>query len=360
MATDKRLEKIRKAFKLSGEPSLNPMDYKSSLVQVLNYYNVNYDNRQKRKWFEDYLDSKDIKASLDHIHDREFKVCGSLARLVLVEAALEEKELKLLDDEVERLLNFKEKKVSRFESEEVEQPKKPEVDRNLQKAKEVLADFDGFLDDYTLERKMPNLEAYIRQTNMPGGVGTIVASKLQKKIAELQEVLRGEDKLLVDGWSNFTRTEIKKFLSIHTQMVELCSQAKRIVNRKPTQRKEVSPAIMVSKLKYKIKDDELNMRSVPPAGIIGATEVFVYHVEARKLQRYVAVDGMTLTVKGTTILNFDEQKSYQKTIRKPENIRSLENQGKRFFNNFLKEIKSVEGRVNGRMNDGFLILGTFK
>lgn len=356
MSTDKRLEKIRKAFKLSDEPSLNPMDYKASLVFVLNYYNTNYDNKKKRSWFLQYTESLGVKNTFDHVHDREFRVAGSLARLTMVEAPLEQNEIDLLNSEIERIKNIQKPKIVQTD----EEPKKPEVDRNLVKAKEVLAEFAGLVDDYCTERKLPNIESFVRQMNMTGGAGHLVAQSLQKRIDEVQEALKGDDKDLSYAWGFLTRPELKKFLAFHVQMVEKCSQAKRIINRQPRKRKEISPVMQVSKMKYCVKHDELNLRSVHPSNIIGAREVYVYHVEARKLQKYEAVENMTLTVRGTTILNFDEKKSHQKNIRKPETIRSCENQGKRFINNFLKEIRATELRVNGRMSDGSLILAAFK
>jgi hypothetical protein len=72
------------------------------------------------------------------------------------------------------------------------------------------------------------------------------------------------------------------------------------------------------------------------------------------------VDGQTLTVKGTTILNYDESKSYQKTIRKPETLSGLVGKGKLDSRRFVKDINSAEGGLAGRTSDDTLILAVFK
>ena len=102
--------------------------------------------------------------------------------------------------------------------------------------------------------------------------------------------------------------------------------------------------------------------------IIGATEVWVFNTKTRKLGKYVAMntdpkglarEGTGLTVKGTTILGFNEEQSVQKTLRKPdEQLREFAKSGKVKLRKFLEDIKTTDIKLTGRVNNETIILKT--
>ena len=68
-------------------------------------------------------------------------------------------------------------------------------------------------------------------------------------------------------------------------------------------------------------------------------------------------DGTGLSVKGTTILGFDENLSIQKTIRKPDDVlKEFKSAGKVKLRKFLDEINSVDTKLNGRCNPDTVLL----
>ena len=98
-----------------------------------------------------------------------------------------------------------------------------------------------------------------------------------------------------------------------------------------------------------------------PAGIIGAKEVWVFNTKYRKLGKYVAQDAGGLSVKGASIKDFNTGKSVQKTLRKPkEQLKDFMSAGKVKLRTFLDDIKAVDTKMNGRMNDNIVILKVFK
>ena len=136
----------------------------------------------------------------------------------------------------------------------------------------------------------------------------------------------------------------------------LAEEAK--VTRKPRVKKAVSKDKVVAKLKFKKTDDALKLVSITATEIIGAKELWVYNTKTRKLGRYVA-DDMTgpLTVKGTAIVGFDEHKSIQKTIRKPdEKLKEFKNAGKVALRSFLDTINATDTKMNGRINEETILL----
>ena len=69
---------------------------------------------------------------------------------------------------------------------------------------------------------------------------------------------------------------------------------------------------------------------------------------------------VNLTVKGTTIQDFDEDQSIQKTLRKPaEQIQNWTGKAKTKFAKAFEEVKTTPIKLNGRMNDNTIILRAF-
>jgi hypothetical protein len=59
------------------------------------------------------------------------------------------------------------------------------------------------------------------------------------------------------------------------------------------------------------------------------------------------------------IIGFDEEKSTQKTLRKPEEtLKEFKLAGKIKLRKFLEEIKTTETKLNGRINLDTIILRT--
>ena len=99
------------------------------------------------------------------------------------------------------------------------------------------------------------------------------------------------------------------------------------------------------------------MVSVSPADILGAGELWVYNTKTRKLGKYVAAEFNTLSVKGTSIVGFDENKSIQKTIRKPEEkLKEFKAAGKIALRKFLDDINATDTKLNGRTNEDTILL----
>jgi hypothetical protein len=96
---------------------------------------------------------------------------------------------------------------------------------------------------------------------------------------------------------------------------------------------------------------------VNPTDIIGAGELWVYNTKNRKLGRYVAAEFNTLGVKGTSLTGFDEFKSIQKTIRKPEEkLKEFKAAGKVQLRKFLDDINATDTKMNGRLNEETILL----
>jgi hypothetical protein len=114
---------------------------------------------------------------------------------------------------------------------------------------------------------------------------------------------------------------------------------------------------IVAKLKYMKTNEPLKLVSINPADIIGTGELWIFNTKTRKLGKYIAKEFNTLGVKGTTITNFDEFKSVQKTIRKPEEkLKEFKAAGKVQLRKFLDDINATDTKMNGRINEDIILL----
>jgi hypothetical protein len=360
--TEKRQATAARLMKKSGEPVTEALDYTASLMHALNWYNTNNDNKDKKRWFIEYF-GKNAKFNMSDINDREFRTVGTLCRLAKNDQYLEQKELDLIQSEFYRIKELSERKAAVVKpTNTVAVALKPVTiqDRLDDQAAEFVGMFDEMVDAYTLDRKqVPDVKLLMKQRP-----SAPVAKKALLKIAritdELREAVAGTDKQLVEGYSNFKKPELKKLLAAYEELAEQLNQTKKIVVRKPRATKIVPAGDVVKRLKFAKENQELNLKSVSPTAIVGAEEVWLFNTKYKKLQYYRAVDGMTLTVKGTTLMNFDAAKSEQRTVRKPETVTPLQEKGKRAMAQFLKSLTTKPAAVNGRVNEEVIILAAFK
>jgi hypothetical protein len=131
--------------------------------------------------------------------------------------------------------------------------------------------------------------------------------------------------------------------------------------RKPRKPKAINKDKLVSKLKFKINDSDLGIASIHPIDILDASEVWIYNTKNRKLGVYKkSTTSIGLTVKGTSIRDFSETSSWQKTLRKPaEQLKLFTGNAKTKYQSAFDDIKATEIKLNGRLNEHIIILKAF-
>jgi len=188
----------------------------------------------------------------------------------------------------------------------------------------------------------------------------IIKTFYSRDLTELEELASGKaDEQLKEGYSHRSRKQIKNLIAFYQEIMSACDmlaqEAK--VNRKPRKTKVVPKDKIVAKLKFMKSNEPLKLVSINPTDIIGASELWIFNTKTRKLGKYVATEFNTLNVKGTTITNFDEFKSVQKTIRKPEEkLKEFKAAGKVQLRKFLEDINATDTKMNGRLNEETILL----
>ena len=194
--------------------------------------------------------------------------------------------------------------------------------------------------------------------------------KKNLKFKELddEEDFDSDDRQLLEAYEDVSDETIKRGIQAYDNIFEACDYMISIANanRKPRKKKEKSPEQLVAKMQYKKEDTKLELKSIDPAEIIYAEELWVYNTKTRKLGHYVArtLDprglnrpGTGLMVKGTSIKGFNEEASVQKTLRKPEKqLEEFTNSGPKKVLEFYDAIKTMGIKLNGRINTEVLLL----
>ena len=167
---------------------------------------------------------------------------------------------------------------------------------------------------------------------------------------------------LVDGYSCYTKAQQKNMQAALTEIIAACDMflQKAKVERKPRAKKAPNKEKLVSKLKFKATDDQYKLVSIKPEECLQALELWVFNTRTRKLGCYVASDLAALSIKGTTIINFNENKSIAKTVRKPEEFfRDVKSLPKTKMRKMYEGINSVETKMNGRINADMILLRSY-
>ena len=209
-------------------------------------------------------------------------------------------------------------------------------------ARKIKSYYAGELEEALLIQKLPT----------PGEINREKDEHKADMLAQLRE-----------GYSHLTKKDAAAYL---TALETLCGACDMVIDaskatRKPRVKKPVAKEKLVAKLKYLAKDDKLQIVSVNPLELLDANEVWVYNVKTRKLGKYVADEYVkTLGVKGTTLVGFDESKSIQKTLRKPdETLKEFKKASKVKLRKFMDEIKTTDIKLNGRLNSDTIILKVY-
>jgi len=188
----------------------------------------------------------------------------------------------------------------------------------------------------------------------------IIKGFYSKDLAELELLASGKgDEQLREGYSHRSRKQIKNLIAFYQEIMSACDmlaqEAK--VNRAPRKTKAVPKEKLIAKLKFMKTNEPLKLVSINPVDIIGSSELWIFNTKTRKLGKYVAMEFNTLGVKGTTITNFNEFVSIQKTIRKPEEkLKEFKAAGKVQLRKFLDDINATDTKMNGRINEDIILL----
>jgi hypothetical protein len=239
----------------------------------------------------------------------------------------------------------------------------PSIQQRMEeKAHDIAGEIEGAIDDFILAGCKGDFSTknYLMANQVAGPIAKRIGEFFVPLSKELNEVLEGEDEQLVEGYSNFNKREMKRYIEFVDGIIADCQQMVQTAkaNRAPRKRKPVSPTKLVSRMKFMREFAELNLKSIKPDTIIGSSELWFYNTKYRRIGVYKAI-GDTLSVKGTSIIGFDVKESKAFTLRKPEEFFKGLALGKRALTNAMKTLTTKPSAPNGRINEETILIGAF-
>jgi len=330
----------------------------TQLTQALSWYAQNRDNKDAQKYAIDYFKKK-LKSPVPDNLKSQASTFGFVCRILSLGGTLNETNLKWFNETVENLKSVvPQTKIATNNSPSIQ-------DHIKRKSSECIGELEGQIDDLIISEFKAEVVpfAIMNSLEIKGAHTKFIIEHFKKRRSEYDDVLNTKDDFVKESYSNFTKPQLKKLIAYCDAVIldGIKIAGESVKTRKPRKRKPKSAAQLVSKMIYAKDFAELKLTSVDPQTIIGASQLWVYNVKTRKLGCYSALDAAGLSIKGSTIQNFAESKSVQKTLRKPaETLPEIMKAGKVALRHILIQVRAAEKVLTGRINTDTILLRTVK
>jgi len=208
------------------------------------------------------------------------------------------------------------------------------------------------------------------KTDIKRWLGSIKASKvvaeeiisiLSRSCADIKVAVEEEASYQREAYSCFNKTKLNRYYKFYYDSLKESEEYLQEQYPKKVRTKKHIPAEkVVQNLNFLSKDESLNLQSISPHDILGASMLTVYNTKTKILSLYHAKDG-GVSVKGSTLVNWDEDKSFSKRLRKPKEMLAMfVNAGFALVQPRFDGIKTKPTKTNGRVNNHTLILWSKK
>ncbi len=351
-----------KALKMADD------EFNHALRKSLSYYNYYYSIKDTKKYLLDWMKTtgtftKDHIRAIDGSIDKWLPM--TVCSLIMANRAgmpFKPTHIEYITVKLAKTIKMAEPEIAEIKNAKATEPVITIQDRLAEKTNELIGEIEGHY-DLMSQKQATDLKPYdfFVANNVPQGqLGKYEQVFLDRK-QELELAQSGTDEQLKEGYRHLANADFKRHYAFMDNILASIEQYRKI--KKATKKSRVKKAPnkqkLISKIKYLKEDKGLKLVSINPIEILDSTELWIYNIKTRKLGKFVAEAYQTLSVKGTTILNFDAAKSVCKTLRKPEEkLKEFNKAGKIQLRKFLEDIKATETRLKGRISSDIILLKT--
>ena len=237
-----------------------------------------------------------------------------------------------------------------------------QLDKQIAIVDNIITDLELAIDNHLKTQTDFDVKKYLARTEIKPVSLKIVSAHFTKMFDELKSVSTSRDDQIIESYSYLSKPQLKKFITFLQSILDACNtvSAQKKSIRIPKPKKEKPPSELVKLVKFCIEDDTLNLKSEQPYKLVNASEAWLYNKKTRRLVKYTSMKSMKLSVKGTTLLNFDPEKSGSKIVRKPEVLLDgIQKLAIKPINALYSGINGTEASVNGRISEDYIILKVF-
>ena len=345
-------------------------EFDHHLRRSFRYYNYFYNQKEVKKYVVEWMKTaggydRDQARDFERSSDRWLSMTAcSLVMANRKGMPLKDAHIKFIRSNIERCL-YEDRERLLTEPQETKKANaegyRPTIqDRLNEKTGELIGDIEGVFDQVIRgERADFRPYDYLTANKVPQSQLSKYETVYVSRKQELEQAQTKSDSQLTEGYRHYRAADYRRIIAWIDEFLAAVEQYRGVkkATKKAKVRKAPSKEKQVSKVKYAKEDKVLKIVSINPADIIGANELWVYNAKTRKLGKYVAGSFQTLGIKGTSIVGFDENLSVAKTLRKPEEqLKEFARAGKVQLRTFIKDIRAVEVKLNGRLSTDILLL----
>lgn len=342
------------------------------LAKMLNWYNVMSDEKDKDKWLIDYM-KKHGYSKTDISNIVNLNSLGNVAKNGASVLARIESNGTVFAGELEGRVKSRIEKALSYSQREVKEDTSSVKVISIQDKIKALAEphiihVDDEIHSWYYERKTKiefSLYTYLQRNQLNSQICNHIKALVSKIHVEHAEMVEGKDEQLNEAYAYLPNASKK---AIMKQLISCMDDIERFVGntkvskpRKPRKKKEVTASKLINKLKYQKEFTKLKIKSISPESIVSAQQLWVYNTKYGHLTMLNAIDHKGLSVKGTTIVDYDQTSSLKKKLRKPEDvIQKVLTGGKLVLKKLMIELTTKPIDVNGRINDDCILLKAIK
>jgi len=330
----------------------------TSISRAFNWYNVMCDVNDAREYTVEYfknIGNTEMVKVAKAIPDKLFPMTSAWVFRMLARGAQFDDEF--ISRAVARLRAIKSNGENTVD--DIAESKPSNViniqDRIRDKASDLIGDVEELLD----KGEEFSLYDWLRSNEIPATYAPRIAAYYAPVLAELIEAAEGKDPQLKEGYKHYTKKQLEARVLFFNNLIEDAERYTDITKktRKPRKPRTISVEKKLKHFKYQKEDSNYKIASVNPEKIIGSQELWTFNTKYKTLTVFRAIDRGGLQVKGTSIVNYDDNNSVTKrTGRKPEYyVDRVLNGGKVIIRKLMDELKN-DAPLSYRINENTIIL----
>ena len=349
MATTKSNKAKATAF-FGKEPVVTESTNVSQLVGALNWLRQEQTPESSKRWLSDFMKKNNYSKDQINLVTSKMRYMVStwfsVARLLTNGSTLPEGTESKLRKEIETL-------IQNVYAEEATKPSKP-------KAIEIPSDVLEYIDSLVEKSKNSQVNEDVYAYLMSRGISKPQIAEIVREYKPMFEDLvlaeSGNEEVL-ESYSGYTKKQRKYLYGFLSNLFDQLEQVKTTkTNRANAVRtpRKINKSKLISKLRFLKESAQYRVTSIDPLKLIGAKTVVLFNTKTRDVAVYYADSSNGITVGGTSLKNFDKEKSVCKRFRKPNDVISLG--VKAGFENSFTAARTKPKPARGRLNEDTIIL----
>ena len=329
---------------MGDEPEADKIKTQVDLTLAYNWYGIMATRDEAREYLATYLKANDpeLAGQVARLPDNWVPMTAAWGCRIATRTGkhVTQRTLEMIREAVQK-------------STPVEVKERPKDGPSIQeRMRERLSDIIGDVEELVNLGEV-NLYEWLQKNEVPAAYAPRIADYYRPVHDELVQAAAGK----LDGYEKWTKSQLKTRVDFYNQIV---SDAERYGSmtkktRAPRKPRAVSTDKLLKGLKYQKESNEHKISSISPESLIGAKTVWTFNTRYSTLSVYNAMGPSGISVRGTTLTNFDEStsKAIQIGRKTQERLDTVLKGGKIVLKRLVEEMKND---VNGRINENTILL----